>query len=177
MMKVIRTSLATIALALALALLGLHAAAQGLPTAPGGAATQLPSGGKAAAKPGEETSPENQPTLADDKDVIEASQKWLQLIDRARYGDAWDLGAKPLKKTVSRKGFVDGIAQARKGYGKVAGRKPAQFARTHTLPGAPDGDYALVSFETRFANGRTADEQIVWLLESDVWRVSGYFIR
>jgi hypothetical protein len=171
-MKGLMTVLAAVAVALALLAGGVLA--QGLPAAP---AASLPWSTKPAAKPAQEADREVQPTLGDDNDVIDASRKWLQLIDGAHYGAAWDLGARPLKTAVSRKGFVDGIGQARKGYGKVAERQPAQFARTHTLPGAPDGDYALVSFQTLFANGKKADEQIVWLLESDTWRVSGYFIR
>jgi len=119
-----------------------------------------------------------QPTRAEDKDVIEASQKWLKLIDAGRYGDAWDGGAAPLKKSVTRKGFIDGIGEARKPFGAVKSRTPGRFARAHELPGGPQGDYALISFDTRFANGKQAEEQVIWLLESgDNWRVSGYFIR
>jgi hypothetical protein len=119
-----------------------------------------------------------QPTRGEDRDVIAASQKWLKLIDAGHYGDAWDGGAAPLKKMVTRKDFVDGIAQARKPLGKVASRSTADFARAHELPGGPEGDYALVLFNTRFANGKTAQEQVIWLLESGQdWRVSGYYIR
>ena len=147
-------------------------AAQVLPGAP--AASKAP--------PAASTVPDDdkpaQPTRGEDKDVIEASQKWLKLIDGGHYGDAWDGGAKPLKSAVTRQGFIDGIGAARKPLGKVAERKPGRFARAHSLPGGPDGDYALVSFDTRFANGKKAEEQVIWLLESsDTWRVSGYYIR
>ena len=172
------------ALVVAAILLGIAPAAMTQPSgaapksAPSTAAPAAAAAAKAGAAGAEKNDPENQPTLRDDKDVIEASTKWLELIDRARYGAAWDLGAKSLKSSASRKTFVDGIARARKPYGRLAERKPGQFARAHAMPNAPDGDYALVSFETRFANGKTADEQVIWYLEPDsVWRVSGYFIR
>jgi hypothetical protein len=154
-----------------------------------GAQAQLPAGKApvaatpaAAAKSGaakaEDTDPRNQPTLTDDKDVIEASEKWLGLIDAARYGTAYDLGGKGLKSAAKRKEFVDGMAGMRKPFGKLVMRKPAQFARAHSMPGGPDGDYALVSFDTRFVNGKSAQEQVIWFLEPDaVWRVTGYFIR
>jgi hypothetical protein len=139
---------------------------------------QLPGAPAASKAPAKEEDKPVQPTRGEDRDVIEASQRWLKLIDAGQYGDAWDGGAAPLKKMVTRKDFVDGIAQARKPLGKVASRSPADFARAHELPGGPEGDYALVMFNTRFANGKTAQEQVIWLLESGQdWRVSGYYIR
>ena len=52
------------------------------------------------------------------------------------------------------------------------------FERSHQLPGAPEGDYSIIEFQTEFANGKKATEQVIWMLEKDdVWRVSGYFIR
>ena len=170
-------------LALVAAAFALCAAAfaQPLPGAPAGSPAASTAPAKVGVAPGAKDAPPAQPTRAEDKDVIEASQKWLKLIDGGHYGDAWDGGAAPLKSAVTRKGFVAGIGEARKPYGKVAARKPGRFARAHDLPGGPQGDYALVSFETRFANGKTAEEQVIWLLEADRsgdnWRVSGYFIR
>lgn len=142
---------------------------------PGTPAASAPSASKAPAKDDDKPA---QPTRGEDKDVIEASQRWLKLIDAGHYGDAWDGGAAPLKKAVTRKDFIEGIGQARKPFGAVKARTPGRFARAHDVPGGPEGDYALVFFDTRFTNGKTAQEQVIWLLESgDAWRVSGYFIR
>jgi len=119
-----------------------------------------------------------QPTRGEDKDVIQATERFLKLIDAGQYGDAWDGGAAPLKSSVTRQGFIDGLGKIRQPLGKVASRTPGHFARAHEMPNGPEGDYALVSYVTRFASGKTAEEQVVWLLESkDAWRVSGYFIR
>jgi hypothetical protein len=122
--------------------------------------------------------PQAQPTVGDDKDVITASEQWLKLLDAGKLGPAWDVGAPPLKSSVTRSQWIKGIGEARKPFGKVASRKAEKFARSHSLPGAPDGDYALLLFNTKFANGKTAQEHLTWMLDKDdVWRVSGYFIR
>jgi hypothetical protein len=48
----------------------------------------------------------------------------------------------------------------------------------HELPGAPDGDYAVIQFSTEFAHKRTARETVTPMRDADgEWRVSGYFIR
>jgi len=120
-----------------------------------------------------------QPTMRDDRDVLDSSEKWLRLIDRGQYGAAWDVSAAFLKGQVTRPQWVKGIGDARKPFGVLKARKPDRFARSHQMPGAPDGDYAIAQFESDFTNGKHATEQITWMLEPDggIWRVSGYYIR
>jgi hypothetical protein len=46
------------------------------------------------------------------------------------------------------------------------------------LPGAPDGEYAVIQFETSFANKKSAIETVTPMKDPDgKWRVSGYFIK
>jgi hypothetical protein len=119
-----------------------------------------------------------QPTMGDDKDTIAAAKKWLALLDEGKVGVAWDVSSKHLKSVVTRKDWIKGIADARKPFGKLKSRSPEKFARSHAMPGAPDGDYSIIEFVSEFANGKRAQEQLIWMLESgDVWRVSGYYIR
>jgi len=46
------------------------------------------------------------------------------------------------------------------------------------LPGAPDGEYVVIQYETSFKNKRSSIETVTPILGKDgVWRVSGYFIK
>jgi len=119
-----------------------------------------------------------QPTVGDDKETIGAAYKWLILLDAGKSGAAWDVSSAQLKSMVNRKKWVEGIDEMRKPFGKLDTRKAEKFARSHQLPGAPEGDYSIIEFQSVFANGKQATEQVIWMLEKDeVWRVSGYFIR
>jgi hypothetical protein len=119
-----------------------------------------------------------QPTSGDDKDTIEASKKWLALLDTGKTGTAWDASSAYLKSVVTRQKWIAGITSARKPFGKIDKRTATKFARSHSMPGAPDGDYSIIEFESVFANGKRASEQLIWTLgDGDVWSVSGYFIR
>jgi hypothetical protein len=119
-----------------------------------------------------------QPTAGDDKETIGAAYKWLTLLDGGKAGAAWDVASAHLKSVVTRKKWVEGIVEMRGPFGKPDARKAEKFARSHQLPGAPEGDYSIIEFQTEFANGKKATEQVIWMLEKDdVWRVSGYFIR
>ncbi len=46
------------------------------------------------------------------------------------------------------------------------------------LPGAPDGQYVVIQYDTEFENKKSAVETITPMLEKDgTWKVSGYFIK
>jgi hypothetical protein len=122
--------------------------------------------------------PPAQPTQGDDKESIEAGKKWLELLDSGNAGAAWDLASKQLQSVVKRDAFVAEISTVRKPLGKIDTRTPVKFARSHELPGAPSGDYAIVEFDTKYANGKHLSEQVIWTIESgDIWRVAGYYYR
>jgi hypothetical protein len=55
------------------------------------------------------------------------------------------------------------------------GARAAQ--RASSLPGAPDGEYVVLQFDSSFANKQVAVETVTAVFEDGVWRVVGYFIR
>jgi len=135
-----------------------------------------PAPGPSAAPPTE--APKEQPTLRDDRDSIDAGMKWLALIDGGNAGAAWDLSSKQLKSSVTRDAFIKGMRDARKSLGKLETRTAERFARSHQLPGAPEGDYAIIDYTARFAQGKKLQERLVWSIEEgDIWRVAGYEYR
>lgn len=46
-----------------------------------------------------------------------------------------------------------------------------------SLPGAPDGDYVVLQFATKFENNTKAIETVTPMLNEGHWRVSGYYVR
>jgi len=45
-------------------------------------------------------------------------------------------------------------------------------------PGAPDGEYVVIQYDSSFENKTEAVETVTPMLDPDgVWRVSGYYIR
>jgi hypothetical protein len=47
-----------------------------------------------------------------------------------------------------------------------------------SLPGAPDGEYVVIAYETSFDKKQAATETITPMKDADGrWRVSGYFIK
>jgi hypothetical protein len=62
--------------------------------------------------------------------------------------------------------------------GKTVSRTVKSMQYTTTLPGAPDGEYVVIQFDSSFTNKKTAVETITPMLDKDgMWRVSGYYIK
>ncbi|HEY5894810.1 MAG TPA: DUF4019 domain-containing protein, partial [Chthoniobacterales bacterium] len=60
----------------------------------------------------------------------------------------------------------------------LVSRKLKSAKYTKTLPGAPDGEYVILQFNTTFANKKEAVETVTPMLAQDgKWKVSGYFIK
>jgi hypothetical protein len=60
----------------------------------------------------------------------------------------------------------------------VASRKVKSKSYKTSLPGAPDGEYVVIEFETSFEHKKSSIETVTPMVEKDGnWRVSGYYIK
>jgi hypothetical protein len=107
-----------------------------------------------------------------------AAESWLKLTDSGNAGASWDQAAKLFKGAVTREQWTQALAGVRPPLGKVVSRKVTSRQYSEKVPGAPDGKYVTIQYETVFENKASAVETITTMLDPDgVWRVSGYFIR
>ena len=110
--------------------------------------------------------------------ATEAAESWLGLIDDNRYPESWDSAASLVQNAVTQDQWSQSIRTARNNFGPLIKRtlKSSQFMTS--LPGAPDGQYVVIQFDTSFENKKSAVETVTPMLDSDnEWRVSGYYIR
>ena len=110
--------------------------------------------------------------------ALEAAEKWLTLVDKGEYGKSWATAAGYFKGAVAENQWEQAITAVRGPLGKVISRKVKSRQYATTLPGAPDGEYVVIQFETSFEKKKSALETITPMKEKDgTWRVSGYFIK
>jgi len=70
------------------------------------------------------------------------------------------------------------LKSVRSQLGAVKSRALKSATFTKTLPGAPDGEYVVIQFDTQFENKAAAVETVTPMHEKDgSWRVAGYFIK
>jgi hypothetical protein len=109
--------------------------------------------------------------------AVQAAEAWLKLIDGGQYGASWDEASTMFRKAVQRSTWEKQAAAAREPLGKVLGRKLASRQLTHELPGAPDGTYVVLVYETRFERKERGHETVTMMLDGGRFRGAGYFLR
>ncbi len=110
--------------------------------------------------------------------ATKAAESWLKLLDDGDYRACYQQASQIVKDHLSEDAFVHQFSAARTPLGAVVSRnlKLAQYATT--LPGAPDGQYVVIQYDTSFANKKSATETVTPMLDRDgQWRVSGYYIK
>lgn len=110
--------------------------------------------------------------------ATDAALAWLRVVDRADYANSWDLAAPIVRKAVPKPQWQRSLEGARRPLGRQIERTVLSTRHATTLPGAPDGEYIVIRFRTRFANKAEAVETVTPMrLPDGSWRVSGYFIK
>jgi hypothetical protein len=108
----------------------------------------------------------------------QSADAWLALVDTGKYAQSWDEAAQLFKSAVSKDQWQQMLHATRDPLGKVASRKLKSANYTKSLPGAPDGEYVVIQYDTGFEHKQTAVETITPMLDKDgKWRVSGYYIK
>jgi hypothetical protein len=107
-----------------------------------------------------------------------AAASWLKLVDDEKYADSWNQAAKLFKGAVTKEQWQQAASGVRRPLGKLVSRKVKSRQQVEKLPGAPDGKYVVIQYDTAFAGKASAVETVTPMLDPDgTWRVSGYFIK
>lgn len=119
------------------------------------------------------------PAMSDPEDEAQtAAEAWLTLVDSRNYAESWEEAAELIQQAVTKEDWNGIIAGARRPLGKMLSRTVKSRTYTETLPGAPDGKYVVIQFETTFAKKKRAVETITPMMGADgTWRVSGYYVK
>ena len=122
------------------------------------------------------------PLHAQDAEKIAAAQaaakSWLSLTDAGAYSQSWEQAAGLFRAAVSKPNWESAVTSARSPLGMLKSRIIKSATFTRSLPGAPEGEYVVIQYESQFENKPAAIETVTPLRESDgSWKVSGYFIK
>lgn len=107
-----------------------------------------------------------------------AATAWLKLIDSGDYAASWKAAGSFFKEHVTADQWTQKVGPARQSLGAVGSRKLKSADYLTTLPGAPDGQYVVIQYQSSFKHKKLAIETVTPMLDTDgQWRVSGYYIR
>ncbi len=115
---------------------------------------------------------------AKEKAAVLAAEKWLNLVDEKRYSDSWKEAAEYFRNAVKPEQWEQSLQAVRRPLGKLVSRKMKSSTFETSLPGAPDGEYVVIQFETSFENKKESIETVTPMMDKNgKWKVSGYYIQ
>jgi hypothetical protein len=107
-----------------------------------------------------------------------AAKNWLALTDTGKYAQSWDNASDLFKAIITKSDWEKALRAIRSPLGILKSRTVKSTTFTRTLPGAPDGEYVVIQYNTQFANKSSALETVTPMHEKDgSWRVAGYYIK
>lgn len=110
--------------------------------------------------------------------ALTSANAWLTHIDNEKYAESWSKAATIFKNAITTSQWEQSVSTVRKPFGKLVSRKVAKQGHYTSLPGAPDGNYYVIQYTSKFDNKAKAIETITTVKNEDgVWDVSGYFIK
>ncbi len=116
--------------------------------------------------------------ITKEQTALTAAETWLILVDEADYTHSWESAAGFFKTAVKQDQWIQLMHQARSQLGKRLSRTLQSKQYRTSLPGAPDGEYVVLTFQAVFENKKAATETVTPMLDQDgQWRVSGYYIK
>ncbi len=108
----------------------------------------------------------------------QSSDAWLALVDSGKYAESWQEAAQYFKNAVTKDQWGSAMHSTREPLGKAVSRKLRSANYATALPGAPDGEYVVIQYDSSFEHKQSAVETVTPMLDKDgKWRVSGYFIK
>lgn len=103
---------------------------------------------------------------------------WLSMTDAAQYSQSWEHAGTLVRKTVTKPQWQALLMTTREPMGAVQIREFKAAEATRVLPGAPEGQYMVIQYETQFEQGVMMIETVTITQENGgVWKVIGYFIK
>ncbi len=130
-----------------------------------------------------------------DSPVVTAAKKWLTLVDAGHTSESWQEAASVVQTKKTEADWTNLLSTNRTPLGKLISRRlvasipltlnngvptsPAVSGPiTGSPPGAPDGPYVFMLFDSSFAEKKEAKENVTFRLEKDgSWKCAGYFIK
>lgn len=103
---------------------------------------------------------------------------WLSLTDLGNASSSWDQANERFRNRIDKAEWQKALNTVRVPLGNLQQRTRSSAQFTRKLMGAPDGEYVVIEYDTKFDNKASAIETITVARGKDgVWKVTGYYIK
>ncbi len=112
--------------------------------------------------------------------AMDAANGFLTLIDHGQYDESWDSCAPAIKNSITKPSWNTVMSVNRRRFGVLGSRKLVSAQTVTSLPGSPDGHYAVLGYRSSFTAGKTtkaAIETVTLSNENGKWLSYQYSIK
>jgi hypothetical protein len=119
------------------------------------------------------------PAVKPDPQAVASATTFLSVVDAGNYSDAYDMLPQRIRGggDTMKKHWVGFFRARRSPLGRALSRRLLKAQFSHTLSGAPDGNYEFLTYNTVFARKAQGTEIVTLTKESGSWEVSGYHFK
>lgn len=108
---------------------------------------------------------------------VATANSWLEQLDAKSWNESWKGTGKLFQSNLTQEQWTKTAQAVRGPLGAVISRHILGVTKTTTLPGAPDGEYGVLTYSAAFTNKASAVETVVLSRDGEQWKIVGYFIR
>lgn len=112
-----------------------------------------------------------------EQEATRAAEAWLSHLDRGDLAASWNTAARLFRDAVTEEEWAGALKKAQGPLGRVVHRSIRSCRYATELPGAPDGEYVMLEYDSSFEHKKNGTETVVMMQDDGEWRLSGYFIR
>lgn len=119
----------------------------------------------------------DKPDAAEER-AQQAAEDWLAGVDAGDSDVTWAEAASGFRAAVTKAAWAESLGRVQNALGLAVSRSLASAEYKSELPGAPDGHYVVLTYNTSFEHKANGVETVVPHLDDDgQWHVSGYFVK
>jgi len=112
--------------------------------------------------------------------AMDAANGFLTLLDHGQYDESWDSCAPAIKNAITKAAWTTTLSASRQRFGVLGSRKLVSAQTATSVPGSPEGHYAVLGYTGSFTVGKTtktAYETVTLSNENGKWLGYQYSIR
>lgn len=112
-----------------------------------------------------------------DRDARTAAVDWLAIVDSGNYEKSYNDRPPRILAGGDKDSYIRFMKGRRAPLGQPKSREFQRVTYTKKLSGAPDGNYGIMYFKTKFEHKPSSEERVTVTAETGRWQVSGYSFR
>ena len=115
----------------------------------------------------------------EEKKAEVATIKWLKKIDNGNYLESWDSADKYFQNQIQKERWSAALKASRLLLGKLTSKRMlGSSVYKNELPGAPDGNYYVFTYDISYEKKNSAQETVTLIQTyQGEWKVVGFFIK